>query len=691
MSFDLVIAADWSSGEVATGARPRKDAIWVCARLWDEVHLEYFPTRHAALRWIEDWLGQGHRTLLGFDFAYGWPAGFAERLTGQADALAVWDWLADRIEDGPDNANNRFDIAARINDAFPGVGPLWGHPHGRSYPGLPARKSDRRDLDLGEHRVCEEVGSGAKSVFQLAYAGAVGGQSLVGQAALARLRAAHPEIVAWPQQTGFVVPEGRIVLVEIYPSLFDDVVEAHEIKDARQVLATASAFAAMPDDWFTAPAGLPDRDRIAREEGWILGVGPTGPMSSQGRAPDDCFALPPGVHWTPVDEAMATLSALTPVTSVEEIPVEAAAGRVLAQDLRAKRANPPTPNAAVDGWGYAAATLPEGEIPVAEGRAAAGQPYGTAVPPGQALRILTGAALPDGVDTIVLQEDATVRDGHLQLAHRPKPGANTRAAGEDVARGDPILRAGNRLRPSDIALAIAAGHGSIPIHVRLRVAVLSTGDEIVPPGTDGTGIYDANRPMLLAMLEAWGVTPVDLGHVGDDAAELADTLDRAAETDAILTSGGASAGEEDHLSRLLSTEGSVAHWRIAVKPGRPLALGRWRGTPLFGLPGNPVAAFTCAAFFARPALLRLAGMDWLLPRRWTVPAAFTKTKKPGRREYLRSRLDPEGRAEVFRSEGSGRVSGLSWAEGFVELPDEAASVKPGDPVRYIPFSELGLG
>ena len=158
-----------------------------------------------------------------------------------------------------------------------------------------------------------------------------------------------------------------------------------------------------------------------------------------------------------------------------------------------------------------------------------------------------------------------------------------------------------------------------------------------------------------------------------------------------MTSGGASAGDEDHLSRLLSERGTVSHWRIAVKPGRPLALGRWAGVPIFGLPGNPVAAFTCAALFARPALLAMAGAGWRPPRAWTVPAAFAKRKKAGRREYLRARLDAEGRAEAFASEGSGRVSGLSWADGFVELPDEALTVAPGDPVRYLPFAELGIG
>ena len=686
MTWELVIAADWSAAASPTSARPRADAIWVCADLQGARHLEYFRTRRAAVAWIEDWLGRGYRTLLGFDFAFGFPEGFAEGLTGRAEATAAWDWLAERIEDRADNSNDRFAVAAEANRALPGGGPFWGHPQGRSYAGLAPTK--HRDGAFGDHRRTER-GSTAKPVWQLSGAGAVGSQSLVGCAMLARLRRAWPDLAVWPQETGFAVPGARVALAEIYPSLFDDGAEDHRVKDARQVLATARALRDAPEAWFTAPAALPDAARVAREEGWILGMGPEGPLPL-GRPPDDCFALPPGVRWTPVDEAMATLARLEPVAGVGEVAVGTAAGRVLAADVTALRSNPPRANAAVDGWGYAAATLPEGPVPVAPGRAAAGAD-GPPVPPGHAMRVLTGAALPPGVDTVALQEDATEAGGALELPRRPKSGANTRAAGEDVAAGDVVLRAGTMLGPGHLACAVASGLAVLPVRDRLRVAVLSTGDEIVPPGTPGDGIPDANRPMLLAMLAAWGMAAVDAGHVGDDADALAAALDGAAgSADAILTSGGASAGDEDHLSRLLGERGTVSHWRIAVKPGRPLALGRWRGVPLFGLPGNPVAAFTCAALFARPALLRLGGADWAEPARMRVPAAFSKRKKAGRREYLRARLDAGGRAEVFPSEGSGRVSGLAWAEGFVELPDAALEVAPGDPVAYVPFAALGL-
>ena len=226
---------------------------------------------------------------------------------------------------------------------------------------------------------------------------------------------------------------------------------------------------------------------------------------------------------------------------------------------------------------------------------------------------------------------------------------------------------------------------------KLHVGVLSTGDEIAETGAaaDPALTYDANRPMLLSLIRDWHMQPVDLGHVGDDRAALSTRLDEGAETsDVILTSGGASAGDEDHLSALLGETGTRADWRIALKPGRPLALGMWNDTPVFGLPGNPVAALVCALIFARPACGILNGEGWQEPQGFMAPAAFEKNKKPGRREYLRARINSEGQAEVFRSEGSGRISGLAWADGLVEIGDAAESIRPGDAVRYIPYASF---
>ncbi|WP_299847887.1 gephyrin-like molybdotransferase Glp [uncultured Roseovarius sp.] len=408
---------------------------------------------------------------------------------------------------------------------------------------------------------------------------------------------------------------------------------------------------------------------------------------------DDCFALPAGVDWTPVDQALAMLQdRLHPVVTQEQCTLTDGLGRVLAAPVMALRSNPPQANTAVDGYGYAHESLGGGDavLPLVDGRAAAGLAFAGHVPAGHAIRILTGAALPEGVDTVVLQEDVTVGDGQIAFRAGLKPGANTRKAGEDVCAGDIALRAGRVLTSADLALAAAVGAAHLPVYRPLRVAIISTGDELVEPGAPASAgqIYDANRPMLTGLVRQFGYLPVDLGKVTDDRQTLRRVFDRAAEqADVILTSGGASSGDEDHVSALLNEAGAIAEWRIALKPGRPLALGMWQGTPVFGLPGNPVAALVCTLIFARPAMGLLAGAGWRAPQAFQVPAAFSKNKKPGRREYLRARIR-DGHAEVFKSEGSGRISGLSWAEGLVEMADAGQEIKVGDFVSFIPFGSF---
>ncbi|WP_297341660.1 gephyrin-like molybdotransferase Glp [Pseudophaeobacter sp.] len=409
---------------------------------------------------------------------------------------------------------------------------------------------------------------------------------------------------------------------------------------------------------------------------------------------NDCFSLPAGVDWTPVDEALALLrDRLQRVVSSEELPLTTAAGRILAADVIANRSNPALPNTAVDGYGFAG-PIAEGThvLPLMRGRAAAGLAYEGTVPAGQAIRILTGAALPDGVDTVILEEDVTLGTAEIAFHGPLKRGANTRNAGEDVTSGAVILPAGRVLTPADLALTAAAGVAKVEVYKPLRVGVLSTGDELCEVGEAAAAgqIYDANRPMLLALLRQMGFVPVDLGRVVDDRDALRARLDTAAaQVDVILTSGGASAGDEDHVSALLRQSGALQEWRIALKPGRPLALAMWQGVPIFGLPGNPVAALVCTLIFARPAMGQMAGAKWHQPQGFDLPAAFAKHKKPGRREYLRARVR-QGQVEVFKSEGSGRISGLSWAEGLVELADGGAQIQPGDLVRYIPYSAFNL-
>ncbi|MVO15119.1 gephyrin-like molybdotransferase Glp [Parasedimentitalea huanghaiensis] len=407
---------------------------------------------------------------------------------------------------------------------------------------------------------------------------------------------------------------------------------------------------------------------------------------------NDCFALPAGTHWTPVDEALATLrDRLAPITGIENLPLDHALGRVLAADVTALRSNPPLPNSAVDGYGFAG-PMPEGAqvLPLIEGRAAAGIPFEGVVPAGAAIRVLTGAALPSGVDTVILEEDVTC-DTFQVAFHGPlKKGANARRAGEDVQLGDIVFSQGRVVTSADLALAAATGLSELPVREQLRVGVLSTGDELIEVGQEaGKGqIYDANRPMLLGLLRQMGFAAVDLGQVKDNRDALEARLNSSAsKVDVILTSGGASAGDEDHVSALLTEKGAIQHWRIALKPGRPLALGMWQGTPVFGLPGNPVAALVCTLIFARPTMGLMAGAGWAAPQGFLVPANFEKRKKPGRREYLRARIRND-QVEVFASEGSGRISGLSWAEGLVEIADDAAHIQPGDMVRFIPYSSF---
>ena len=251
---------------------------------------------------------------------------------------------------------------------------------------------------------------------------------------------------------------------------------------------------------------------------------------------------------------------------------------------------------------------------------------------------------------------------------------------------------GPGVTPADEAMLTAVGVEAVQVFSPLRVGILSTGNELVPAGADaGPGqIYDANRPMLMGLVSKLGHVAHDLGQVPDDRAALAACLsDAAGNVDVILTSGGASAGDHDHVSALLNEAGGMALWRGAIKPGRPLALGMWQGTPVFGLPGNPVAAMVCTLVFGAPALAQMAGAEWRAPQGFNVPAAFEKQKKAGRREYLRARM-VGGEVEVFASEGSGRISGLAWADGLVELPDHAMQVRRGDLVRYIPWSGFGL-
>ncbi len=700
MTYDTFLMVDWSGGN-DRGPTPKKDAIWVCAaRNGTANEPVYMRNRQVAEAWILDFLkterAAGRRVLAGFDFAFGYPAGFGRALTGSDDPFALGQWVTDRVKDSP-KANNRFDVAAYINTLFDGIGPFWGNGLNRDIAHLPRKGLDRCDHGMQEKRAAEKHAKGAFPVWQLSGAGAVGSQVLMGLPTLNRLRQAFlPDVAVWP----FEPLDKPIAVVEIWPSLIAKSVAATQpagrIKDAHQVLLLAQTLSALP------PEQLAEMLDIApTSEGSILGLGHEALLAyaaSKQLAPpplrNDCFAMPQGAHWTPVAEAQTHLREhLHCVVAKEKLAVSQGTGRILGHDVQARRAHPPAPNSAVDGYGFAG-PAPAGinRFDLVDGRSAAGDPFHGEVPQGHAIRILTGANLPKGVDTVVLQEDVSTNGQEVSFHGPLKRGANARAAGEDMQEGQSILPAGRVITPADAGMLAAAGVGDITAYQRLRVGVLSTGDELREAGQNATAgqIYDANRPMLCAMAARWGYDVVDLGRAPDDRATLRKILDGAtARCDVVIASGGASAGDEDHMSALLQGTGSLALWRIAMKPGRPLALGLWNNTPVFGLPGNPVAAMVCALVFAHPALRVMAGGAWSTPESYMLPARFSKNKKEGRREYLRARC-VDGQVEIFASEGSGRVSGLSWATGLVELDDAAQSISAGDLVRFIPFSNFGL-
>src|SRR5689334_5973833 len=361
---------------------------------------------------------------------------------------------------------------------------------------------------------------------------------------------------------------------------------------------------------------------------------------------DDCFAF--GGALLSVDDALVRIEErVTAVVETERIPLGGACGRILARDVVAPMNLPPHANSAVDGYAFAHADLTPGQetvLPVS-GRAAAGHPLAQPAGPGTAVRIFTGAPMPDGTDTVMMQEDCIVEDGQVRLRPGVKKGANRRFAGEDVAEGSIALAAGRRLSPADLGLAAALGNRELPVFRRLRVALLSTGDEVREPGTalPPGMIYDANRFVLAALLSELGCAVTDFGIRPDREAALADTLVTAsAGHDLIVTSGGVSTGEEDHVKPAIERLGGLHFWRLAIKPGRPVALGQIDGIPLIGLPGNPVAVIVTFVVLARPLIRKLSGAAICPPRVFPVRAGFAYRKKPGRREYLRASLQREG-------------------------------------------------
>jgi molybdopterin molybdotransferase len=409
---------------------------------------------------------------------------------------------------------------------------------------------------------------------------------------------------------------------------------------------------------------------------------------------NDCFAF--GGELMSIEAARALIvERLAPVAGSEVLALDEADGRVLAEDLVAPLDLPPFANSAVDGYAVRFADLkPTGEtvLPV-HGRLAAGaspsQPRA-----GAAVRIFTGAPMPDGFDTVFMQEDVRIDDAaRVVLPAGLKAGANRRLSGEDLRKGARALPAGKSLNPQDIALLAALGIAAVPVRRALRVAVFSTGDEIAPPGEPlaAAKVYDSNRFMLRALLRRLACEVTDLGILRDDRAAVSRALSAAAGHDLIVTSGGVSTGEEDHVKAAVESIGGLSFWRLAIKPGRPVAMGVVGGTPFVGLPGNPVAVFVTFAHVARAMIARLSGETFDPPKPVAVRSAFSYRKKEGRREYVRVRLTNGAagvEAQKHLREGAGILTSLTETDGLVELPETVTRVEPGDTVGFLPYALL---
>lgn len=395
------------------------------------------------------------------------------------------------------------------------------------------------------------------------------------------------------------------------------------------------------------------------------------------------------------EEALSSLLlAAKSVATIEEVSLTEACGRVLAVTQHAGINVPPCDNSAMDGYVVRAvdAAVAACVLPV-EQRIAAGsvaQPLAA----GTAARIFTGAPIPPGGDSVLMQEDCHETNGRVQIAVPAVLGKYIRRAGEDIRQGDPVLSAGTRLLPHHLGLAASLGLARLPVWRRLQVALISTGDELTAPGEPlrPGAIYDSNRFVLHALLERLGCVVSDLGLLPDQLAQTRATLRAAAaEHDLIITSGGVSVGEEDHVKSALLAEGELALWKIAIKPGKPLAFGSLRkegGSAAFiGLPGNPVSALTTFLMLVRPFLLRMQGVTQCLPKCLRLAADFNWPKPDKRREFLRARLAENGRLILFPNQGSAILSSVVWADGLVDLP-VGTGVAPGETVSFYPFADL---
>jgi len=397
-----------------------------------------------------------------------------------------------------------------------------------------------------------------------------------------------------------------------------------------------------------------------------------------------------------VDQALELLLARAqPVGETEPVKTPSALGRVLAEPLHAGADVPGWDNSAMDGYALRVADLRPGAAPGL--RISQRIPTGTMGGPlaaGTAARIFTGAPVPAGADAVVMQERCSRNGDRVVVNAEVRAGENIRRAGEDVRKGEMILDPGVRLLPQHLALAASSGYARLPVYRTLKVAILSTGDELVPTGEslEPGKIHDSNRHCFLGLLAALGCEVADYGLVPDRLEATREALiEASSNSDLILTSGGVSVGEEDHVRAAVESLGSLHLWRVAIRPGKPLAFGEAGGVPFFGLPGNPVAMFVTFCIFVRPYILARQGRRDLMPQAMHVPAGFSRDKPYKTREFMRARLSTdtsgEDRLQLYHSRSSGVLSSLTWADGLAVLK-ENSTIEEGDRIAYLPFSTL---
>jgi molybdopterin molybdotransferase len=392
----------------------------------------------------------------------------------------------------------------------------------------------------------------------------------------------------------------------------------------------------------------------------------------------------------PVEQAFARLMEMAEAATIHEhesVPLAAAQGRVLAEDMVSSLDLPPWPNSAMDGYALRLSDWAGEPLRVSQ-RIFAGQAP-EPLEPGTCARIFTGAPVPQGADCVEMQENAEVLDDQrVRFTEALSPGQNIRPQGQETRVGDTVLAAGTRLGPVELGLSASLGLAELKVVRRVRVAVLSTGDELVEPGQPlGPGqIYNSNRVLLCSWLKRLECELIDAGILPDDLEKTRAALGALHDVDLILSTGGVSVGEADFLGHALREEGELALWKLAIKPGKPLTFGHFRGVPVIGLPGNPASTLVTFALLARPYLLRRQGVSEVQPLQFKVPAGFVWSKPGNRREYLRGRLE-QGRAVFYRNQSSGVLRSAAWADGLIEVR-EGSTVAEGDLLNFIPLSEV---